>query len=60
MAHVVLDGLIDEAQTKKRFGPSQSTRMEPDAVARAYLGLAMQHPSAWTHELDMRPFTERF
>ena len=34
--------------------------MDPDAVARAYLDLATQHRSAWTHELDMRPYTERF
>jgi NAD(P)-dependent dehydrogenase (short-subunit alcohol dehydrogenase family) len=60
VAHVVLDGLIDEAQTERRFGPAQSARMDPDAVARAYLGLATQHPSAWTHELDLRPFSERF
>jgi len=60
VAHVVLDGLIDEAQTEQRLGPSKPTRMEPDAVARAYLNLATQHPSAWTHELDLRPFSERF
>ena len=60
VAHVVLDGLIDEAQTERRFGPSNATRMDPDAVARAYLDLARQHPSAWTHELDMRPYSERF
>lgn len=60
VAHIVLDGLIDEAQTELRFGPSQSPRMVPDAVARAYLDLAAQHQSAWTQELDLRPFSERF
>lgn len=60
VAHVVLDGLIDEAQTDQRFGPPQSMRMEPDFVARTYLELASQHPSAWTHEMDLRPFSERF
>jgi NAD(P)-dependent dehydrogenase (short-subunit alcohol dehydrogenase family) len=60
VAHVILDGLIDEAQTDQRFGPPQSTRMEPDFVARTYLELASQHPSAWTHEMDLRPFSERF
>ena len=60
VAHVVLDGLIEEVQTEQRFGPSTATRMDPDAVARAYLDLATQHRSAWTHELDMRPYTERF
>ena len=60
VAHVILDGLIDEAQTDQRFGPPQSARMEPDFVARTYLELASQHPSAWTHEMDLRPFSERF
>ena len=60
VAHVVLDGLIDEAQSDQRFGPSQSARMQPDALARAYLGVAEQHPSAWTHELDLRPFSEQY
>jgi NAD(P)-dependent dehydrogenase (short-subunit alcohol dehydrogenase family) len=60
VAHVVLDGLIDEAQTDQRFGPPQSARMDPDAVASIYLELASQHPSAWTHEMDLRPFSERF
>jgi NAD(P)-dependent dehydrogenase (short-subunit alcohol dehydrogenase family) len=60
VAHVVLDGLIDEARTDQRFGPPQSTRMDPGAVASIYLELASQHPSAWTHEMDLRPFSERF
>ena len=59
VAHVVLDGLIDAVQTDQRFGPG-SRRMDPDALARAYLYLATQHPSAWTHELDLRPAAERF
>ena len=60
VAHVILDGLIDEPQTDRRFGPAQSARMEPDAVAATYLELASQRPSAWSHEIDLRPFTERF
>ena len=60
VAHVVLDGLIDEPQTDARFGPSPSLRMNPVAIAQAYLDLSTQHPSAWTHEIDLRPFSERF
>ena len=59
VVHVVLDGLIDAAQTDRRFGPG-SRRMDPDALARAYRYLATQDPSAWTHELDLRPAAERF
>jgi NAD(P)-dependent dehydrogenase (short-subunit alcohol dehydrogenase family) len=60
VAHVILDGLIDEPQTDQRFGTSPSARMDPDAVASIYLELASQPPSAWTHEMDLRQFSERF
>lgn len=60
MAHLVLDGLIDEAQTDRRFGVSATGRMSPQAIAQACLDLAVQHPSAWTHEMDLRPFSEHF
>lgn len=60
VAHVILDGLIDEPQTDRRFGPARSTRMDPDALAAAYLALASQRRSAWSHEIDLRPFAERF
>ncbi len=55
VTHVVLDGLIDEPQTDARFGPATSMRLDPDAIAQAYLALATQDRSAWTHELDLRP-----
>jgi len=60
VAHLVLDGLIDEAQTDQRFGAAATGRMSPQAIAQTCLDLATQHPSAWTHELDLRPFSERF
>jgi NAD(P)-dependent dehydrogenase (short-subunit alcohol dehydrogenase family) len=60
VAHVVLDGLIDEPQTERRFGPNPSVRMDADAIATTYLGIAGQDRSCWTHELDLRPFSERF
>ncbi len=59
VAHVVIDGMIDAATTDRLAGPG-SQRMDPEAIARAYLYLAGQHPSAWTHELDLRPSSERF
>ena len=59
VAHVVIDGLIDAVTTDQRVGTG-SQRMDPAAIARAYLYLAGQHPSAWTHELDLRPSSERF
>lgn len=60
VAHVILDGLIDEPQTERRFGTGPSARMDADAIAGTYLSLAGQDRSCWTHELDLRPFSERF
>jgi len=60
VAHVMIDGLIEAPQTTLRFGAATVKRMDPDAVARSYLDLSTQHPSAWTHELELRPFTGKF
>jgi hypothetical protein len=34
--------------------------LSPDAIAKAYVMLHNQNRSAWTHELDLRPWTESF
>jgi hypothetical protein len=34
--------------------------MDPQAIARCYLDLTVQPRSAWTHEMDLRPFSESF
>ncbi len=34
--------------------------LQPSAVAETYWHIAHQHPSAWTQEVDVRPFKERF
>ena len=60
VAHVVVDGLIDEVQSTARFGPATSARIDAAALARLYLDLARQPPAAWTHELDLRPAGETF
>jgi hypothetical protein len=41
------------------FGLSRTGRMDLKSIARAYLGLAAQDCSAWTQEMDLRPFAER-
>lgn len=57
VAHVILDGNIGpqrmDANAEQKF-------LKPDAIAEAYWQLHKQHRSAWTQELDLRPFTERF
>jgi hypothetical protein len=34
--------------------------IEPDAIAHTYMALLKQHRSAWTHEIDLRPWVENF
>jgi len=61
VAHVVLDGLIWSARTRARFPTAEErSSMSPQALASSYLTLIEQDRSAWTHELDLRPWTERF
>lgn len=65
VAHVIIDGVIhgDRALSRipgveSRFGPDGM--LEPDHIAATYLALQRQHRSAWTHELDLRPWSEKF
>jgi NAD(P)-dependent dehydrogenase (short-subunit alcohol dehydrogenase family) len=60
VAHVLLDGLIWSERTRARFAPDREKCMPPERVAEAYLGLIEQDRSAWTHELCLRPWTEKF
>lgn len=60
VAHVIIDGLVDAPQTTARFGPAKTTRIDPGAIADTCVALARQHPSAWTHEIDLRPHSEAF
>jgi hypothetical protein len=34
--------------------------LDPEAVAAEYLALHRRHRSVWTHELDLRPWSEKF
>ena len=59
VAHIVIDGAIRSARSPEPAGEPDS-RLDPDAIAEAYLHLIDQPRSAWTHELDLRPWVERF
>ncbi len=61
VAHVVIDGGIGRREVDdKSAAPVAGDRMDPDAIADAYLHLIAQPRSTWTHELDVRPWSERF
>ncbi|SCV68985.1 BQ2448_2005 [Microbotryum intermedium] len=62
VAHVILDGFINTENLTRMFGEMKApdTRLEPAAIAQEYVNLHKQHRSAWTLELDLRPFSETF
>ena len=71
VAHVVIDGAVDAPDTLgKMLGPERFQQMRetrgmehdglllPVKIADTYFHLAQQHRSAWTHEIDLRSFTD--
>jgi len=65
VAHAVVDGEIltdryrSEVQDVERH-TNEDIRLNPEAIAKAYLYLAQQDRSAWTFELDLRPAHEKW
>lgn len=65
VAHVIVDGLIDgerarEVAPEYVAGKGEDGLLRPEAIAETYLQLHQQPRSAWTQELDLRPFSESF
>jgi NAD(P)-dependent dehydrogenase (short-subunit alcohol dehydrogenase family) len=68
VAHVIIDGPVDAPDTLgKMLGDNfdafkahkgEDGLLDPAAVAETYWHLAHQPRSAWTHELDLRPWTD--
>lgn len=63
VAHFIIDGVIDGDMVRSRFGEyldqlGEDGGLSPDAIADAYWYVHTQPRSAWTHELDLRPFKE--
>ena len=65
VAHVVIDGAINGEKISTRF-PEFLERLGEDgtlnigAIAEAFMMLHGQHKTAWTQELDLRPFKENY
>jgi NAD(P)-dependent dehydrogenase (short-subunit alcohol dehydrogenase family) len=65
VAHVVIDGAIDTNFIRGMRPDVDEMRerdaiLSPDAIAAAYVMLHRQHRSAWTHEMDLRPWVEKW
>ena len=59
VAHFVIDGGILSARKPPAVNADDSL-LDPDAVAQSYLHVLQQHRSAWTWEVELRPWTESF
>jgi NAD(P)-dependent dehydrogenase (short-subunit alcohol dehydrogenase family) len=65
VAHVIVDGVIEGERVRSSFPGileqlGESGALNTQAIAETYWQLHLQHPSAWTQELDLRPFKEKF
>ncbi len=60
VAHVILDGILDTERSRALHGGDGSGMMKPEDVAEVYCQLVGQPPSAWSHEIDLRPMSESF
>jgi len=71
IAHIIVDGSVDAPDTlgkmlgSDKFQQLRETRgmehdglMLPEKIADSYFHIAQQHRSVWTHELDMRAFSD--
>ena len=65
VAHTLIDGAIDTAFIKDNFPQRYALKeqdgiLNPDHIAEAYWQLHLQPRSAWTQEMDLRPWMETF
>jgi NAD(P)-dependent dehydrogenase (short-subunit alcohol dehydrogenase family) len=65
VAHVIIDGAIDTEFIRTNFPDRYALKetdgiLDPEAIAAEYVRLHQQPRTAWTHELDLRPWTERW
>lgn len=60
VAHVVIDGGIRNPDRMGDDDDEGETMLDPEAIAETYLHLAGQDRSAWTWEVELRPWVEKF
>ena len=59
-AHVILDGLISSNLKAEQDNGHPPSFLDSSAIAQQYLMLVNQPAAAWTHEIDLRPASEKF
>lgn len=71
IVHIIIDGSVDAPDTlgkllgaekfqqlREEYGMRHDGLMLPEKIADTYLHLAQQHRSTWTHEIDLRSFSD--
>ena len=65
VAHLVIDGAIDTPWIREQFPQRYALKesdgiLNPEHIADAYWALHCQPRDAWTHEMDLRPWSEQW
>ena len=64
VAHFIIDGGIAspgrDLSSAEAASNANDAELEPDAIAQTYMAVLNQHRSAWTQEIDLRPWVENF
>jgi len=65
VVHTIIDGVIDGDRARNQFpeyvkAKGKEGLLQLEAIAQTYWAVHQQPPSAWTHELDLRPSKEPF
>jgi NAD(P)-dependent dehydrogenase (short-subunit alcohol dehydrogenase family) len=60
VAHFVIDGGINRPGDARGADRGPDGMLNPDAIAESYLSIHRQHRSAWTWEIELRPWVENF
>jgi NAD(P)-dependent dehydrogenase (short-subunit alcohol dehydrogenase family) len=60
IVHVLVDGIIDTAKSRALHSLPAEQMLNPVDIAECYWQLTQQPKSTWTHELDLRPYLEKF
>jgi|TARA_B110000902_G_scaffold112001_1_gene132139 NAD(P)-dependent dehydrogenase (short-subunit alcohol dehydrogenase family) len=63
VAHIIIDGVVNGDIVQGRFGGyidslGEDGALAPDAIAETFWSVHTQHRSAWTQEVDLRPYKE--
>ena len=62
VAHFVIDGGVRNNEKGRAEGPNMvaDSYLDPDAIAQSYMHVLQQPRSAWTWEIELRPWVEKF